>query len=122
MFTAVFACEVAIRSIWEQATETNFPYRAYPHHKPGLWVDKFGISSYYTSETRDFLKKFDSYAPEEIRYENTPAYRTHIRPNASSRGQVVVLGVERFIDETEQLSSIPEVVTLLRTSVRSSST
>jgi hypothetical protein len=112
MFTASLACEAAIKGIWGQVTDSDFPYR---NHKPSRWVDIFGISSYYTPETRRFLEKFGSWASEQIRFESTQAYRDHIKPSARGRGQLVVLGVARFIDETEQLSSNPDVVSLLWT-------
>ena len=122
MFTANLACEAAVAALWREATGSDFPYKTYPRHKPGRWVETLGISDHYTPDTRRFLEKLDSYAPDKIRYETTQAFREHTKASAIGRGQEVVLGVEGFIDETEQLSSKPEVVNRLRTVARPSGT
>jgi hypothetical protein len=120
MFIANLACEAAVATLWVEATGSDFQYQSYPRHKPGRWVEIFGIDCHYTPYTRRFLKTLDSYAPDKIRYETTQAFREHTKVSASGRGQEVVRGVERFIDETERLLFIPEVVNLLRTSPRRS--
>lgn len=120
MFTANLACEAAVAAVWHEATGSDFPYQAYPRHKPGRWVETLGISDYYTPDTRRFLERLDSYAPDKIRYETTQAFREHTKATASGRGQEVVLGVERFIDETEQLLSKPAAVNRLRNVARPS--
>lgn len=115
-FSASLACETAVAVLWREATSSDFPYQKFPRHKPGQWVGALGIKQYYTPETQRFIQKFDSYAPDKIRYDTTHAFREHIRPESSGRGKEIVVGVERFVGETEHLLSSSDVLNTLRAS------
>jgi hypothetical protein len=111
-FTAVVACEGAVKALYQEATRGNFPYQQHPRHKPGQWITALGIGSYYSPETRTFLNKLDGYSLDKGRYEESAAFGQYV--NAPDRSQVIVEGTERFIRETEDLLSNAAAVKLLQ--------
>jgi hypothetical protein len=113
-FGALVACEGSVGALYREITGKSFPYKNHTQHKPSVWVNSLGIDEYYSSETRQFLTKLDSYALEKARYEGTPAYRQYISESASERSRVLMEGTERFINETQRLTSAPEVIERLR--------
>jgi hypothetical protein len=119
-FGALVACEGTVGALYREATGKSFPYKNHTQHKPGRWVNSLGVGEYYSSETLQFLTKLDSYALEKARYEGTPAYCQYISESASEHSRVIVEGTERFINETQRLTTAPEIVKRLR-SVSSSS-
>jgi len=116
MFAATHACETAVATLWREATGSDFPYQTYPRHKPGHWVETLAIKKYYSPDSQGFIQRLDSYAPDKVRYDTTQAFHEHTKPESSGRGEEVVAGVERFVQETEQLLGKPEVVNQLRAS------
>jgi len=117
-FTATVACESAIASLFKKATGDEFPYQRFPRHKPGHWAAKLGISSYYTSNSQEFLNKIDGYSLDKARYEGTTAFKQHTRLEAMSRGQELVSGIENLINETESLLFNEEALELIKSKLK----
>lgn len=109
------ACENSVRAIWEKAIGCPFPHNDFrPFHKPEVHVQQIGLHSYYSSETQKFLAKLTGYALNNARYENTQAYLDYIKPEVVKRGSYLIEGTERFISETEQLSTDPNVLKVIQ--------
>lgn len=113
-FDAVVACEGTVGALVKEATGKDFPYQSYPRHKPGHWITALGVSGYYSPEVLKFLNKVDGYSLDKARYENELAFRQYTSQGASDRSRVLIEGVPRLIEETENLIQSPEVAAQLQ--------
>ena len=100
------ACENAVRALWIIATGEPFPYAKFkPLHKPAKYVEHFGLHPLYSTETRLFLSKLTGFALDDVRYEESQAFRNHTKEISGNRAKEIVVGTEKFLRETEKLSS-----------------
>ncbi len=114
-YTINQACENTFRTLYQIATGEPFPHEAFkPFHKPASYVRRTGLVLRYSTDTREFIDKLNGYALDEVRYEETQAYKDHTKPTAANRGKVLIDGAERFIAETEQLAKKEEVRRMLK--------
>ena len=109
------ACENSVRAIWKFATGNQFPHKDFkPFHKPTNYIKQIGLYSCYSNKTQNFLEKLTGYALDDARYDNTQAYITHTNPKNKNRGQELIEGTSRFINETEHLMGNTKAVEAIR--------
>jgi hypothetical protein len=109
------ACETAVRGIWEKATGEIFPDDYFkPYHKPVVYIKRMGLWPYYSSQTQAFMEKQHGMALDEVRYENTQAYRDHTNPKSGMRGKELIAGTLAVLEETEKLSHNGAVLECIR--------
>jgi len=109
------ACENAIRAIWEKATGNIFPHNKFkPFHKPKKYLERMGLWQYYSPEAQSFLEKQQGAALDEVRYDNTQAYRDHTKPKNINRGEELIAGTLLVIEETEKLSENTKLLECIR--------
>ena len=99
---AVTACEQTVGVLYQAATGQPLPYQPFARHKPGHWIVKLGVNSFYTAETQGFLAALDGYSLDKVRFPNEAAFRQYTNA-PTARATEIVAGVERFIVESEQL-------------------
>jgi hypothetical protein len=105
------ACETAIRGLWVFATNEEFPREQIgPHHKPLSLLRHVGILDCYSVENRKFLEVINGMSLDDVRYIESSAYQTYIKPKNMKKGEMLVDGIEKFIYETIQLSENETVV------------
>jgi len=117
-FTATVACEETVRVLYHESMGSEFPYQAYPRHKPGQWISSLGIAGHYSAETQAFLKQLDGYSLDKARYPGTVPFEQYTSERAANRSRDIVAGTERFVTETERLYQAPEVVALLKSATK----
>lgn len=108
-------CETAVREIWEKATGDIFPHDYFqPYHKPVVYIKRVGLWPYYSPQTQGFMEKQHGMALDEVRYENTQAYRDHTNPKSGMRGKELIAGTLAVLEETERLSQNGAVLECIR--------
>ena len=115
-YTVVHAAENAIRELYTVATSANFPYdhEQFRNHVPEKMVRNLGLGQYYSPQTQTFLGQLTGYAPQDIRFENTRAFKDHTNPKSAGRGKELLDGLTQFIEETEKLQKNPAVLQTIR--------
>jgi hypothetical protein len=114
-YVANQACENAFRGIWMTATSTDFPYEAFrPHHRPDIWARESGLYPFYSRTIQVFLDKMEGWVLNDVRHVGSQPYICHTSPNAAQRGKEIINGVAGFIDETRNLATKPDALSILR--------
>jgi hypothetical protein len=109
------ACENAVRGIWEKATGNEFPHEQFkPFHKPATYLKRIGLFSYYSPDAQQFLEKQVGCALDEVRYDNSQAYRDHTKLKNKERGNMLIAGTLLIIEETEKLSESKLALEIIR--------
>ena len=114
-------CEIAVREIWEKATGDIFPHDYFkPFHKPVVYIKRMGLWPYYSPQTQGFMGKQHGMALDEVRYENTQAYRDHTNPKSRMRGKELIAGTLAVLEETEKFATMaPSLNAFVSTQARS---
>ncbi len=111
---ALTACEQTVGVLYEEAMGQPFPYQSFTRHKPGQWLTRFGVNSFYTAETQSFLTALDGYSLDKVRFPNEAAFRQYTNA-PPERAKEVVTGVARFIAESETLFNTATFLSQLKT-------
>src|SRR6266446_5977939 len=89
---ALAACEQTVGVLYDAAIGQSFPYQQFARHKPGQWLVRFGVNSFYTAETQKFLTALDGYSLDKVRFPNETAFRQYTSA-PSERASELVAGV-----------------------------
>ena len=104
-YTIAHTAETAVRNFFTFATGANFPYGQFPHHVPEKIVAELGLLQFYSPEMKVFLAKMTGYALQDVRFENTQAFKHHTDVKAIGRGKYLVDGLTQFVEETVELQN-----------------